>query len=76
MLAIVPPLVMREKVAASPFPIVLYLANGVMPVALCLRDGFWWAAAMGALTMIVPATIALRERSMHRRVQLPTSQAA
>jgi putative membrane protein len=76
MLAIVTPLVMREKVASSPFPIVLYLANGVMPVALCLRDGFWWAAAVGALTMIVPAAMALRGRGMRRGVHLPTSQAA
>ena len=76
MLAIVPPLVMREKVASSPFPIVLFLANGVMPIALCLRDGFWWAAAAGALTMVVPATLALRESGMCRGVHLPTSQTA
>lgn len=76
MLAIVPPLVMREKVASSPFPIVLFLANGVMPIALCLRDGFWWAAAAGALTMVVPATLALRESGMRRGVHLPTSQTA
>ena len=76
MLMIVPPHIVRENVSSSPFPIALYLANGVMPVALCLRDGFWWAAASGTLAMIVPATIALRDRTLRRGVHLSTSQAA
>ena len=75
MLVVLPPVVVSEKVASSPFPIALYLANGVMPVALCLRDGFWWAAVVGSLAMIVPATMALRQRAM-RRVRLSPSQAA
>jgi uncharacterized membrane protein len=75
-LVIVPPLAVREKIGSSPFPIALYLANGVMPVALCIRDGFWWAAAVGALAMVVPATMALRDRAIRRGVRLPTSQAA
>jgi hypothetical protein len=40
----------------------LYLANGVMPVALCLRDDLWWAAALGSVAMLVPAVLALRPR--------------
>ena len=75
MLVILPPAIVRAKVASSSFPIALYLANGVMPVALCLRDGFWWAAMVGALAMIVPATMALRERAI-RRVHLSPPQAA
>jgi uncharacterized membrane protein len=61
MLAIVPPSAVRETVAHSPLPIALYLANGVMPVALCLRDGFWWAAALGSAAMAIPAAMALRD---------------
>lgn len=76
MLMIVPPQVVREKVASSPFPVVLYLANGVMPVALCLRDGFWWAAVLGAVAMVVPATIALRDLTLRPRVHFSRSQAA
>jgi putative membrane protein len=60
MLAIVAPPVVRDRVASSTLPIVLYLANGVMPVSLCLRDGLWWAAALGSAAMIVPAAIAWR----------------
>ena len=76
MLAIVPPAVVREKVASSSFPIALYLVNGVMPVALCLRDGFWWAAMLGSVAMIVPAAIALRDHQLRSGVPLTPSQAA
>lgn len=60
MLAIVPPAVVRDRVAQSSLPIALYLANGVMPVALCLRDGLWWAAVSGSLAMLVPSVVAWR----------------
>jgi uncharacterized membrane protein len=60
MLTIVPAAEVRDRVATSRFPVALYLANGVMPVALCLRDGFWWAAALGSAAMLVPAAMALR----------------
>ena len=66
MLAIVPPAEVRDRVATSRFPMALYLANGVMPVALCLRDGFWWAAALGSAAMLVPAVLALRGTGMAR----------
>lgn len=60
MLAVVPPDVVRTRRSRSNLPVVLYLANGVMPVALCLREGFWWAAALGSSSMLVPACVALR----------------
>jgi putative membrane protein len=66
MLAIVPPAEVSDRVAASRFPVALYLANGVMPVALCLRDGFWWAAALGSTAMLVPAALALRGTGLAR----------
>lgn len=62
MLAIVPPAQVAPVLESSPLPVVLYLANGVMPVALCLRDDAWWAAALGSLAMLVPAVLALRPR--------------
>lgn len=60
MLSVVAPREYAERVGASSFPIVLYLSNGVMPVALCLREGFWWAAVIGVAGMAAPATLALR----------------
>lgn len=60
MLALIPPDLIRRRLAPSSLPVWLYLVNGAMPVAICLRDGFWWAASLGALAMGVPATIALR----------------
>jgi hypothetical protein len=62
MLAIVPPAQVAPVLTSSPLPVVLYLANGVMPVALCLRDDAWWAAALGSVAMLVPAVLALRPR--------------
>jgi len=70
MLAIVPPSGVRARLSTSPLPVALYLANGVMPVALCLRDGFWWAAALGSVAMTLPATIAWRGRIVHRGLDL------
>jgi putative membrane protein len=60
MLAILPPPTIRTSIATSSLPMALYLANGLMPVALCFRDGLWWAGALGAVAMIVPASLAWR----------------
>lgn len=62
MLAIVPPTFVADRLTASPLPLALYLVNGVMPVALCLRDEAWWAAALGGVAMLVPAALAWRRR--------------
>ena len=64
MLAMIPPTRVQSDMTGSALPIVLYLANGIMPVALCLRDGFWWAAASGSAAMLVPALIAWRGRRL------------
>jgi putative membrane protein len=63
MLGIVLPSQVRAAMAPSNLPIALYLANGIMPVALCLRDRFWWAAALGGVAMLTPAVFAWRGRS-------------
>lgn len=60
MLWIVPPVSIVSALSRSTLPIALYLANGVMPVALCFRDRLWWAAILGALAMLFPALLALR----------------
>jgi uncharacterized membrane protein len=76
MLAIVPPTRVRSTMGDSTLPIALYLANGVMPVALCLRDGFWWAAALGTVAMVVPAGLAWRARVARAPVGLTAQSAA
>jgi putative membrane protein len=51
MLAVVPPGEWRALVALTSFPLILYAANGVMPIATLARHGLWGAAAAGAVTM-------------------------
>jgi putative membrane protein len=60
MLSIVPPRVFAERVSPSRLPLVLYAVNGVMPIALCVRDGLWWAVIFGTLAMGVPLALAAR----------------
>jgi putative membrane protein len=60
MLAVVPPSDVRARMSPSALPVLLYLANGVMPIALCLRDGLRWGALLGSTAMLVPALLALR----------------
>lgn len=71
MLVLVPPAVVRDRLAASPLPVALYLVNGIMPVALCLRDGLWWAAALGTVAMLVPSVIAWRGPAMRHALGAP-----
>jgi len=54
MLAIVPPDVWRTRVAPSRLPLVLYAANGLMPIATTARHGLWGAAIGGAVLMGAP----------------------
>jgi len=60
MLAVVPPTAFANRVSPSRLPIMLYLANGIMPVALCVRDRLWWAALLGSVALLIPAVLALR----------------
>lgn len=55
-----------ERVSPSRLPVALYAANGIMPVALCLRDELWWAAVFGAIAMLIPIGLAIRARTMAR----------
>ncbi len=64
MLWIVPPTAVRDSVSPSLLPLALYLANGIMPVALSFRDGMLWAGVLGAVLMVAPVGLAvLRPRS-------------
>jgi len=58
MLRFVPPSEFAARVSPSRLPLVLYALNGVMPIAICLRHGMWWAAVLGALAMTVPLIMA------------------
>jgi putative membrane protein len=59
MLAIVPPPMWRTLGVGS-FPLVLYAANGVMPIATVARHGFLLAAAAGLLAMGTALALAIR----------------
>jgi putative membrane protein len=61
MLAIMPPSVVAARIAPSRLPIVLYAANGIMPVVLCFRDDLLWAGILGAAAMALPVVLALRK---------------
>jgi uncharacterized membrane protein len=58
MLVIVPPVDVTRNVAPSRLPLLLYVANGIMPVAICFRDGLTGAAWLGAAAMLLPAAAA------------------
>jgi uncharacterized membrane protein len=60
MLAIAPPSMLAARVSPSRLPLVLYAVNGVLPVAICLRQELWWAAGLGAAAMSLPLALALR----------------
>jgi uncharacterized membrane protein len=60
MLAIVPPSGWSERVSSSRLPLVLYAANGVLPLLICAGRGMWWAVVLGAAAMGVPLALAWR----------------
>jgi putative membrane protein len=63
MLAIVPPSVWARNVAPSKFPLVLYGVNGLLPIAICLRQDMPWAGILGFIAMALPLGLALRAGS-------------
>lgn len=58
MLAVVPPTTWTARVSPSRFPLVLYGVNGILPIAICIRQGMTWAAVLGAAAMLVPLALA------------------
>lgn len=60
MLFIVPPSIWRTQVSPSKFPLVLYAVNGLLPIAICLRQDMMLAGVLGVIAMGVPLLLALR----------------
>ena len=60
LLAIVPPSVWAARVSPTGLPSVLYAANGVFPILICVGRGMWWAAGLGTAAMALPLVLALR----------------
>ena len=63
MLYIVGTTTFERKVSPSRLPLVVYAANGIMPIAICLRHGLWWAAGLGAAAMGIPLLLAARSEA-------------
>ena len=62
MLQLVPPSVWAAKVSPSRFPLVLYGVNGILPIAICLRQGMVAAGVLGTIAMGIPLVAAWRSR--------------
>jgi putative membrane protein len=60
MLMIVPPTRWARDVAPSRFPLVLYGVNGLLPIAICLRQDMPWAGVLGFIAMAIPLGLAWR----------------
>jgi putative membrane protein len=60
MLAIVPPSRWAARVSPSRLPLVLYAANGVLPLLICIGRGMWWAVLFGTAAMAIPLVLAMR----------------
>jgi putative membrane protein len=60
MLMIVPPTRWARDVAPSRFPLVLYGVNGLLPIAICLRQDMVWAGVLGFIAMAIPLGLAWR----------------
>lgn len=67
MLFLVPPTVWRSHVSPSKFPLVLYAVNGLLPIAICLRQDMMLAGVLGLIAMGVPLALAWRANTTVRR---------
>ena len=66
MLVIVPPSVWARRVSPSRLPLVLYGVNGLLPIAICLRQDMVLAGILGFIAMALPLAAALlAERKSH-----------
>jgi uncharacterized membrane protein len=68
---VAPPALLATRVAPSRFPLVLYAANAVLPIAICIRHEMWYAAILGAALMGGALALATRDRA---RVRVPSVQ--
>ena len=63
-LALVPAERWTRDVSPSRFPLALYAVNGVLPLAICARQGMWWALGLGVVAMALPLALAARRRTV------------
>ena len=64
MLAIAGPREFADRVSPSALPLTVYAINGIMPVAICLRHGLWWAGILGVAAMGLPLLLAARRETV------------
>ena len=60
LLQITPPSLYAAKISPTSLPLVLYAVNGIMPIAICIRDDMWLAAIFGTVAMLIPLVLAWR----------------
>ncbi len=74
MLALVPPSEWVARVAPSNLPLVMYGVNGLLPIAICLRQDMVLAGSLGTVAMAVPliAAVWASQRSAAERSVAPT----
>ncbi len=60
MLAVIPPSQWAQAVRPHAFPSILYAANGILPVLICLRWGMVSAGLVGIVAMGIPLALAWR----------------
>lgn len=60
MLAVIPPSDWARAVGPHAFPSVLYAANGILPILICLRWGMVSAGVVGLVAMAIPLWLAWR----------------
>lgn len=60
MLEVIPPTQWHARVAPQPFPVLLYAANGILPITICLRWGMAPAALVGVVAMGIPLFLVWR----------------
>ncbi|MEO7998107.1 MAG: carotenoid biosynthesis protein [Gemmatimonadaceae bacterium] len=66
MLFIVPPTAWTTQVSPSRFPLLLYATNGLLPIAICLRQDMMLAGVLGAFAMGIPLLAAWRAKGFAR----------
>jgi uncharacterized membrane protein len=64
MLAIVPPSTWAARVSPHRFPLWLYAANGILPIAICFRWNMVLAGVLGTIAMGLPLYAAWRAEAV------------
>ncbi|MDQ6612798.1 MAG: carotenoid biosynthesis protein [Gemmatimonadota bacterium] len=67
MLAVIPPSMWAARVSPSSFPLWLYVANGLLPIAICFRRDMVLAGVLGTLAMGIPLLLATLSTRAQRR---------